>query len=836
MRIRAGALALEMRLASKAIALLGALVVLVLQTLVVAAPTPDERGDGRGTVTVPLTRWRALDDELRAAPQKARDAPLLWVARRVEGRFHKGLWTGRLVAQFEVRVEGPVRVPVIDARAVLGDVTLDKKPASLLEDGAFYSLPTDRPGRHELAVDFHWGRETQRFTRTLHMGFPEGGPIAIEARIAEIGITPSLGSGAVASAVQQGSDTVIVGHLDGTGELRLSWKVRDPDEARGEAKIDAREHTLFHVTDALVTGRSSITIHVVEGESDALDLALPKGVEVLRVEGDAVLQWHTVPAAGEGRGLVVLLRRLVADATEIRVDFQLSSEPGSPVVLAMPMPSAGAAGSIGVTGPPGLKLDVKHAEGVESLATRDLPQELASLARGPVLFGYRIAGAPRVVLAASPLPELELARTTVDELSASTVLQEDGTERTKIALRIRNDGRQYVELALPAGARPMRSFIDGREVRPALLGQRLLLPLRQSERLGEDQPRIHVVRPGETLSDLANLYYSDPSAWQRILAKNRAIIDPNGALTRDMRLEIPPATEAEAEAFFVIEVAYERAQPALDEIGITTLRLPGLDVDTTKAVWHVYLPGSYEPLTFGGNLAQSSRIKYDLLRRLKWFLKEALAPTSAFAGDEYKSILKKRRAIYNDEATREGESFAALTTFPLVGERYKFRRILLGREVAEIRVWYASSAVLSAGRLAALGLVFAAALIALRKNARAPWIALGALLIALLVAAHFIPGLHRRIVWGLDFALLAALAARARPRAARLGRAIARAPWLLLRMVTLRRLLALAGFTWMLAELVRRPMLLSLAALVLLSIVWIRAAASDEDRRPYHAY
>src|SRR6185503_1132695 len=137
------------------------------------------------------------------------------------------------------------------------------------------------------------------------------------------------------------------------------------------------------------------------------------------------------------------------------------------------------------------------------LAARDLPEELSSLAKGPALFGYRIAGTPRLVVAASPLPELELARTIVDELSASTVLQEDGMERTKIALRIRNDGRQYVELSLPENARPIRSFIDGREVRPAVLGQRLLLPRRQSERLDETQARIHVVRPGETLSDIA---------------------------------------------------------------------------------------------------------------------------------------------------------------------------------------------------------------------------------------------------------------------------------------------------------------------------------------------
>ena len=104
-----------MRRSSKPIALLFALFTLILATLAPAAPKPDERAEVRGTVTLPLTRFRALDDELHAPPKKARDAPFLWVKRRVEGRFRKGLWAGRLVAQFDVLSDEPVHVPVLVA-------------------------------------------------------------------------------------------------------------------------------------------------------------------------------------------------------------------------------------------------------------------------------------------------------------------------------------------------------------------------------------------------------------------------------------------------------------------------------------------------------------------------------------------------------------------------------------------------------------------------------------------------------------------------------------------------------------------------------------------------
>jgi hypothetical protein len=360
------------------------------------------------------------------------------------------------------------------------------------------------------------------------------------------------------------------------------------------------------------------------------------------------------------------------------------------------------------------------------------------------------------------------------------------------------------------------------------------LPLRQSERLAADQTRIHLVRPGETLSDVANLYYADPSAWQRILAKNRSVVDASGALVRDTRLEIPPAAaESTKEAFFVIEVAYERPLHALGAFGLEKLRLPGLDVDTTKAVWHVYFPSSHEPLEFRGNLRQASRIKYDPFRRLQWYLQSALGVSEASAGG-YENILQKRRAIYNDEATGGGETFAALTEFPLVGERYRFRRILLGREVPEITITYASNGVLTWIRHGALAAAFVALAFALRRRGRAPIAVLVVTLVLLLCLAHFIPGIHRRILWGLDLALLLALLRRAMPRVRRLARAFARAPWLLTRTITARRLLAAAGFSWLIGVLAARPMLLSLAALVFLSAVWLRLRVLAE-RRSRHA-
>jgi hypothetical protein len=172
-----------------------------------------------------------------------------------------------------------------------------------------------------------------------------------------------------------------------------------------------------------------------------------------------------------------------------------------------------------------------------------------------------------------------------------------------------------------------------------------------------------------------------------------------------------------------------------------------------------------------------------------------------------------------------------------VGEQTRFRRILLGRDVPELHVAYASVRLLDAVRHAALALAFGAALYALGRGRRAPraWIVAGAALALLLFAAHYVPGVHRRILWGIDVALLLALARARGPSLRRAARVALRAPWHVVQALTLRRLLAAIGACWLLGVIASHPPLLPLAALFVLSIAWARCAPARAAREVRHA-
>ena len=65
----------------------------------------------------------------------------------------------------------------------------------------------------------------------------------------------------------------------------------------------------------------------------------------------------------------------------------------------------------------------------------------------------------------------------IDSAVLTTVVADDGQTMTEMALKIRNNGLQHLEVELPAQTRLWSAFVAGQPVRPAQRGGRLLLPI-----------------------------------------------------------------------------------------------------------------------------------------------------------------------------------------------------------------------------------------------------------------------------------------------------------------------------------------------------------------------
>lgn len=785
-----------------------------------------------GDATLSLDRWERLLAEAEAAAERP-GAPVavLQVDRSLEGSFQRGVFTGTLLTRFRIppQADGQrdeLRVPVLDSDASIASVQLNGRTTSLLPVGDRYTVAVDGPGDHLVRVEFFIGRDDERFARRLQMALPPSGPTRLSIQVPEVGISAELGQGAVTALREEADGTRILGQLDGRGALDLSWKGR----VRGEAlpvKAEARATALFTLHEALVRGVVQIETTLLEGETDRLALRLPEGIEIVDVEGDAVLQWRT-----EGERLVVLLRYLVEDQASIKVFFQLPVDLDQPIALRLPLPEPGVptSGALGVQGPAGLEATVQSATGTTEL--RDLPPELAALTPNPLLLGFSFAAAedPAVVLGVQRQAEVELTTTQVDVLEASTVLLQDGAQVNRLQLRMRNETRQYLAARLPAGAVLTHARLDGRPIRPATSpdGSTLLLPLIQSERLAEGQTQTWQVREGDTLSGIADRFYGDPSQWAPILNANPSL-GSWADLVPGQTLTIPPSSAGLAPVSrFSIELAWTLPGPTLGLVGQRGLSLPELDADVAEATWYVYLPHAVVGMGFGGNLSAWSHLRYDHFRRVRQYLdlvfRERDAWASAdFSSDGYENILTRRKSIYVAEQAKDAGGQEVSSSFPLVGERHRFRRSLMGREVPQLDVRYLSRSAVPPLRLFALLAAFGLCLAWLGQPERGRRLAVGAGFLGLLVLAWYVEGVHRRLLWGVDLALLYGLVQTLWPD---LRPRWERPPSLaeLLDAWTFRRVALGLGLSIALLFLLMVPLLWSTLALIALSLRLRRSA------------
>ncbi len=76
--------------------------------------------------------------------------------------------------------------------------------------------------------------------------------------------------------------------------------------------------------------------------------------------------------------------------------------------------------------------------------------------------------------------EAEVLQALVDSARFTSVVADDGQMMTEMLLSVRNNGRQFLEIALPAGAKVWSVFVADQPVRPSLRDGKLLLPIESS--------------------------------------------------------------------------------------------------------------------------------------------------------------------------------------------------------------------------------------------------------------------------------------------------------------------------------------------------------------------
>jgi hypothetical protein len=348
---------------------------------------------------------------------------------------------------------------------------------------------------------YHLKLELIRFLNPLPASLPLAGaqPLGIQKLSGAISVSADEGI-QIKSDHFEGITEIPVAAVDGIIGSGLGFKILPGDAGDGlqppwaltlttesmQAWVRAEVVTLASLTENLVNGRSQIRYEILNAPTRLFRLRVPAtyrnvdltGRDIRRKDYDEKTREWTIELQNKVRGsyLLTVTWDLPWQIKDGGFDF------GGVEVLDVERET----GMLAISVPPRLKL---NPQGLSSdllrLDKNDLPSWAGTPSEPPVLVVRYLRPGYKLGLKVEQFEDAEVLQALAESVRLTTVVAEDGQIMTEMALSVRNNARQYLELELPETAQVWSAFVGGQPVRPSRKNGKLLIPM---ERTGVDLP------------------------------------------------------------------------------------------------------------------------------------------------------------------------------------------------------------------------------------------------------------------------------------------------------------------------------------------------------------
>ncbi|NBV22158.1 MAG: hypothetical protein EBS05_09605, partial [Proteobacteria bacterium] len=272
--------------------------------------------------------------------------------------------------------------------------------------------------------------------------------------------------------------------IPSTSEDTTAWKL-DVATEQLESWVRAEVVNLISVSETLVSGRALVRLDIANAPVKEFRLKIPLSVTNVDITGPNIRRRDQT-----GDVWRVELQNKLRGQHTFMVTWEQARVAKSAAPVDVPAVEVVGVeretGAVAILAKPPLQVSEKSASAeLMHIDTRELPDWATGYASGTkgeqlVLMwrylrpGWKLAVLPQRFAEAAVLQAL------VDSARLTTVVADDGQMMTEVSLSMRNNGRQFLEVELPAGAMVWSAFVNGQPVRPTKQAGKLLLPLEQS--------------------------------------------------------------------------------------------------------------------------------------------------------------------------------------------------------------------------------------------------------------------------------------------------------------------------------------------------------------------
>jgi len=254
-----------------------------------------------------------------------------------------------------------------------------------------------------------------------------------------------------------------------------AWKLAVSLEAV-EPWVRAEIASVVTVTETLVSGRALVKFEVANAPTKEFRLRVPAAFRNVEISGAQIRRRDQT-----GEQWRIELQAKVRGDYLLTVTWEQPKNDQSNQVEVVGIETVGLereTGWLSIVGRAPLQVTERAVEGLlNKIDARELP-EWAGRPDPATVLAYRyLRPGGKLSLTARRFDEAEVLQALIDSARFTTVVADDGQMMTELSLSIRNNGRQYLEIDLPARATVWSAFVDGEPVRPSRREGSFLLPL-----------------------------------------------------------------------------------------------------------------------------------------------------------------------------------------------------------------------------------------------------------------------------------------------------------------------------------------------------------------------
>ncbi len=518
-----------------------------------------------GKIVLPRDQFKQLLNKMRPPGSTILRPPSEYVITKAvySGKTNKN--NTEISAEFNLEIFRPkqnkyYQIPIIYNNAGITEILLNGKPALVTERNGWYVLNTSKPGLHKVRIKYYIQSNINKGTQVFNLRVIKTAITLLKLRIPLKDIDVKIYGAKEVETSEVGNSTIIDAVLPATNSINVSvfrkYKKTEDKTKKEPAKIYSKTINLISIEDDALRVLSRVKLNILQNSIFNIKVKIPENYNILyirKMNGVKIRDWQiektekgnilNVPfdSPRQGNYSFDILSERLFDQEKNEIEFN-----GFKII-----DSIRETGYIGAEKKSTAEAIPSKIEKLDRIDIKDLPYDLVSLSKRPLLFGFRYLRHPfNISMSITKHKELPTISTIIDMASLITVVLEDGKTLTKVSYKIRNTWKQFLKLELPKDAEVWTVYVNNK------------------------RENVSKNKEGMTMIPLA-----------RSIQKNDVLQS------------------------FKIDLIYFYKGNKFDAYGTKKLNFPTSDIMISKMLWSVYLPKDYTYLNFKGNVEKEELAK-----------------------------------------------------------------------------------------------------------------------------------------------------------------------------------------------------------------------------------